>query len=47
MTEEEMKAIEKYQAHVRAEMWCDPHGVSKTHIRETDTGYQVVKEFKF
>ena len=45
MTEEEMKAIEKYQAKVEAEMWCDSHGISKTLIRETENGYQVVKSF--
>ena len=47
MDENEMRAIEKYQAYVEAEMWCDSHGVSKTLIRETETSYQVVKEFKF
>ena len=46
MTEKEMKAIEKYQALVEAEQWCDSHNVSKFLIRETEDGYMVVKHFK-
>lgn len=46
MTQEEMKAIEKYQAKVDAEMWCESHIVSKSLIRETEDGYMVVKHFK-
>ena len=45
MTNEERKAIEMYQAKIDAEIWCDSHGISKTLIRETENGYQVVKSF--
>ena len=46
MTQEEMKAIKKYQALVEAEQWCDSHNVSKLLIKETENGYMVVKYFK-
>ena len=42
-----MDSVEKYQALIEAQEYCDAHNISRTLIRETPNSYVITREFKF
>lgn len=42
-----MNTIEKYQALIEAQEYCDSHNISRTLIKETSNSYIITKEFKY
>jgi len=42
-----MSSIEKFQALLEAEEYCENHNISKELIKETKDSYVITKEFKF